>query len=276
MVISHGSREKEWVERVDRTVEEARSVLQRRLAGAGAAALNGEGTREKPEAVEVVGAYLELVEGRLIQDGVDRLEEAGATHVLAVPLFLSSGSTHVDEIGWALGAYPEPRRETDLERMRVGAKLTYGRPLANDAEVAEALADLAARVSESPAEESLLLIGHGSEEPWFREAWERDLSGLAVRIAERVGFADAAAAMLRPDQAAEQVGRLRERRPGARVVAVPAFVSEGYFTAQVIPARLAGLDCRYVPGSIIPHPRITDWIVRQAMEWLDGLEANRG
>jgi len=360
LVISHGSREKEWVERVEETVAEARRALSglqpggrktqttfgrnadaaakgvcdegacagqandERAADGNAAgeradsgstavvravdgsATGGSSTDERAvgsrssvegatderaagaiatgeesaiqgaagegTAVEVEGAYLELVEGRLIQDGIDRLEAAGVTHLLAIPLFLSTGSTHVDEIGWALGAYPKPRRETELQRMRVRARLTYGRPLANDPEVADALADLAARASANPADESLLVIGHGSDEPWFCEAWERELRGLADRIAERVGFADAAAATLRPDRVAQQAKRLLNRRPESRIVAVPAFVSGGYFTAKVVPERLAGLGCAYVPGSIIPHPRVTDWIVRQALEWLEQLK----
>jgi sirohydrochlorin ferrochelatase len=94
LVISHGSREAGWVALVDDSVEAARVQLESSLP--------------------IEAAFLELVEGRLIQDGIDRLEEAGVTHLFALPLFVSSGSTHVDEIGWALGAYPKPRTETEL------------------------------------------------------------------------------------------------------------------------------------------------------------------
>ncbi|MBB6676290.1 cobalamin biosynthesis protein CbiX [Cohnella lubricantis] len=252
LVISHGSREERWVSRVDDTIR---------------------GVREALAGIPVEGAYLELVEGRLIQDGIDRLEQMGVTHLLAVPLFVSSGSVHVDEIGWALGAYDEPRRPTDLKRLRVGMQLTYGRPIADDPEIAEALLDKAARDMSAAerARTGLLLIGHGSEEPWFYDEWKRGLLGLARRMAELGGYAAADAALLRPDEAAARVRALHERGAAARVErvqAVPVFISEGYFTSAVIPKRLAGLGCEYTPGSLIPHPKVGEWIVRQAAEWL--------
>lgn len=253
LVISHGSQEERWVSLVDDTVE---------------------GVREALPGVPVECGYLELVEGRLIQDGIDRLEEQGVTHMLAIPLFVSAGSTHVDEIGWALGAYEEPRRPTDLQRCRVKARLTYGKPIGDDPEIADALLDKLASsaASENPARESLLLIGHGSEEPWFRSEWRRGLQGLADRMRERGGYADADAALLRPDEVAERVRALQKRHAEEhRVVAVPVFISEGYFTSVVIPRRLKGLDCRYAAGSLIPHRKVGEWLVRQASEWLNDL-----
>ncbi|MBB6734021.1 sirohydrochlorin chelatase [Cohnella zeiphila] len=255
LVIGHGSRDERWVERVEETVR---------------------GVRKSLPGVPVACGYLELVDGRLIQDGIDRLEAEGVTDLLAIPLFVSEGSTHVDEIGWALGAYAEPRRPTDLERYRVESRLTYGRPIGDDPEIVDALLDklAASGLSEEPAREGLLLIGHGSEEAWFYEKWRSGLEGLAARMKQRGGFADATAALLRPDEAAD---RVRAMRSGSgtelRVLAVPVFVSEGYFTSEVIPKRLAGLGCRYAEGALIPHPKVADWVVRQAKEWLAKLRA---
>nr|WP_281067882.1 CbiX/SirB N-terminal domain-containing protein [Cohnella thailandensis] len=256
MVISHGSREEMWVTSVEETVAAVREALS-------------------PVIVE--SAYLELVEGRLIQDGIDRLEAAGVTHILAIPLFVSAGSTHVDEIGWALGAYEEPRRPTDLERMRVRAKLAYGKPIADDPEIADVLRD---RVAASMAgdgrradEISLLLIGHGSEDAWFYEEWHRGLEGLAALMKERGGYADAKVATLRPDEVAGRVSELRESNPGSFVAAVPVMISEGYFTSAVIPRRLEGLGCGYAESSLLPHPKLQEWIRRQAAQWLQELLA---
>ncbi|WP_123043460.1 sirohydrochlorin chelatase [Cohnella candidum] len=248
LVISHGSRESGWVAAVDHTVNAARAGL--------------------PAGTPVETAFLELVEGRLIQDGLDRLEAAGVTEVLAVPMFLSSGSTHVDEIGWALGAYPEVRTETDLEPFRVGAELTYGRPIDDDPEIVDILLERLSGLSEDPARECVLLIAHGSEWPGFHEAWRRGLSSLASSIRERGGYAETAFAMLRPDMVADTVGKLRERNPGAEVIALPVFLSEGYFTKEAIPRRLEGLGCRYDGKTLMPHPLVAKWLERQASEWL--------
>src|SRR5690606_29380403 len=97
LVISHGSRDPHWVGLVREAC--AAVTLPAELAGA-----------------PVECAFLELVDGHLIQDGIDRLERTGVTDIIVVPLFLSSGSTHVAEIAWALGLRAEPGVDTDLSR----------------------------------------------------------------------------------------------------------------------------------------------------------------
>jgi len=252
LVISHGSREAVWVERVEAAVREAAFLLKERT-GAG---------------VPMEAAYLELVEGRLIQDGVDRLEAAGVTDLLAIPFFISSGSMHVREIGWALGACDEPEGETDLEPVRLRARLTYGRPVDDDPEIADALLDKIAPFSADPANEAVLLIGHGNAEPEIHRAWLRGMAGLAERIRARGGYAAADFALLKTDDLAEKAESLRRGFPSCRVLAVPVFLSEGYFTAEAVPRRLQGAPCDYAETALLPHPKLAEWIARQSAEWL--------
>jgi sirohydrochlorin ferrochelatase len=250
LIISHGSRENGWVSLVDDAVHSCRKMLSK-------------------FDVPIEAVFLELVEGRLIQDGIDRLEAQGVTQMLAIPLFISSGSKHVDEIGWALGAYSECRTDTDLTPFRIQADLTYGQPIDDDPEIAEVLLERAASMSSDPAQEILLFIGHGSDKPGFHESWRRGLHALASRVRERGGYAGADITMLRPDLAAETAASLRRRYPEAAVLAVPVFLSEGYFTQQVIPQRLETVDCRYTGQALMPHPQVARWVARQASEWLN-------
>lgn len=258
LVISHGSREAGWVSLVDLTVDAARSAL---ASAADELAF---------ESIAVEAVFLELVEGRLIQDGIDRLEAQGVTRIFALPLFSSTGSTHVDEIGWALGAYPEAATKTEPERLKVGVPLTYGSPMNDDPEVVDVLTDRIQELSVDSSRESLLLVGHGSEEPDFHAAWQQVMTRLADKLRVRGGFADAQTAMLLPDQVADSFRLLRSRRAEDVIIVVPLFLSEGYFTKQVIPRRLHGLECRYNGRTFIPHPRVADWIYRQVSDWLKG------
>lgn len=298
LVISHGSRVSDWVSHVDDAVGAVR--LERKFAGsekgtAGAGLEQGAGTGPSADrdagangilttvsnadsvssTVPVEVAFLELVEGRLIQDGIDRLEAKGVTDLLVIPLFVSSGSKHVSEIGWALGAYATSLVDTELERFRVQAALTYGKPIDADPEIVEVLLDRLSVLSDGdgsggdPADATVLLIGHGSEHAGLHEAWRQGLTALASAVQIRGGYADAEIAMLRPDMIADAAGRLRARRPGCKVMALPVFLSEGYFTREVVPRRLAGLDCRYAGRTLMPHPLIARWIHRQAMAWLE-------
>jgi len=257
LVISHGSREPGWVALVDETIEIVRESVGNDL--------------------KVEAAFLELVDGRLIQDGIDRLAAEGVNETLALPLFVSSGSTHVNEIGWALGSYPEPLIETDLEPFDTLAfRIDYGRPMGEAPEVVEIVLDRLRAMSEDPAEESVLIIGHGSEETGFRENWERELTGIAERVKEAGGFRSAATALLLPNQVSERIQRVMREHSGKRILAVGLFLSEGYFTKTVIPRHLAasvGLEaCRYDGAALMPHPNVAAWIVRQAREWLGRTE----
>ncbi|MBD2868945.1 sirohydrochlorin chelatase [Paenibacillus arenilitoris] len=249
LVVSHGSRETEWVRLVDAAVEAAAASPS--VAG-----------------VPVVSSFLEIVEGRLIQDGIDELERMGVTDMLVVPLFISSGSTHVDEIGQAFGLPRISDLEGDLSMFRFNAKLRYGKPIDADPEIAELLAANIAELSTDPAREALLLIGHGSKEKVFHDRWREGLSLLGERLRSLGGYARAESAMLLPDQAAAKLKAMQAERPGEAVIVVPIFLSSGYFTNKVIPSRLEGLDYRYNGQAMLPHPAVERWLVRQMTEWL--------
>lgn len=246
VVVSHGSRAKEWVELVDAAVSKAATSID----------------------APVVSAFLEIVEGRLIQDGIDELESKGVTDLFLLPLFISSGSTHVDEIGQALGFPPLTELEGDLGEFRVDAKVAYGEPIDDDPEIVELLLENLSELSVHPEQEALLLIGHGSKEPVFHERWQLGLSRLAERLREQGGFARANYAMLLPDQAANRLNEMLQEQPDEAVIVVPVFLSQGYFTNVVIPSRLDGLNYRYTGRAMLPHPAIERWLSRRMSEWL--------
>lgn len=250
LVISHGSREAEWVQLVDEAVREAAS----------APVLSG---------VPVVSSFLEIVEGRLIQDGIDELERQGVTMIYVLPLFVSSGSTHVDEIGQAFGLPPVGGLQGDLGTFRVTADVRFGLPIDDDAEIAELLLSNIQELSAAPERESLLLVGHGSKESGFHERWQQGMSRLGERLRELGGYARAEFAMLLPDQAADKLKAMQAAHPEEAVIVVPLFLSRGYFTNHVIPTRLAGLDYRYNGRAMLPHTAIARWIVRQVEAGLE-------
>ncbi|WP_342548302.1 CbiX/SirB N-terminal domain-containing protein [Paenibacillus sp. FSL P2-0089] len=251
LLISHGSRDQAWVSMVD----EAVSHLTLR--------------EELPVAV----AFLELVEGRLIQDGIDKLEHAGVTDIIVIPLFVSSGSTHVDEIEYALGAKPVPERETDLAPFRVAAKVHYGYPVDDDPDIAQMLWDKLRELSQHPGREMVLLVGHGSRHDGFRQRWEQGISSLAARLREISGLAAADYGLLNPDSVRSRVEHWQEQ--GYDVLVAPLFLSEGYFTKVVIPQRLEGLDYAYSGQTLLPHPLLPRWIQRQVEAALQRLEGQR-
>jgi sirohydrochlorin ferrochelatase len=250
LVISHGSRSPHWVDLVDEAVQAA----------------------ARPDGVPICSSFLEIVEGRLIQDGIDQLESLGVTDLIVIPLFVSSGSTHIDEIQYALGVIEEPALETDLQPFRLEARVHFGVPLDEDADViAQMLYDQIQPLSVLPEREKVLVVGHGSVEESFHQKWRQGLDQAAERLMAIGGFAGAEGAMLLPDQTVERMERLRQDDRGDAVLVAPLFLSEGYFTEQVIPKRLEGMDYRYNGRAMLPHPLVIQWMERQIAERVEGL-----
>ncbi|CAM3464032.1 sirohydrochlorin chelatase [Marinicrinis lubricantis] len=241
LVISHGSRDEEWVRLVTDAVEQM----------------------ELSRSLPVECSFLELVEGRLIQDGIDRLEAAGVTHIIVVPLFVSSGSTHIDEISWALGVKDTPILETDLERFRIQGKVTFCSPLDDDPIAADILYEKIKPLSERPEREIVMLVGHGSNEDGFHQAWLRGMESLAAQVKRLGGFAESDVSMLLPDQLGQKVREWNTRQPDYQVIVAPLFLSEGYFTNRVVPQRLDGCVYRYNGKAMLPHPNIVNWLEKQ-------------
>ncbi|MDQ8733917.1 CbiX/SirB N-terminal domain-containing protein [Paenibacillus sp. LHD-38] len=252
LVISHGSREAAWVKLVDDAV----------IAAAASPCLSD---------IPIVSSFLEIIEGRLIQDGIDELERQGVTDMYVVPFFISSGSTHVDEIGQAFGLPWLTDLEGDLGTFRVSANVRYGLPIDDDPEIAELLAANIAELSTEPEKEALLLIGHGSKEKMFHERWQEGLLKLGERLRALGGYKRAEYAMLLPDQAAAKLAEMQAANPGEAVIVVPLFLSRGYFTNHVIPTRLTGLEYRYNGKAMLPNQAIERWLERQMLEGLQRL-----
>ncbi|EXX85711.1 cobalamin biosynthesis protein CbiX [Paenibacillus darwinianus] len=254
LVISHGSRDPDWVALVDEAVDAVR----------------------RPADLPVVSSFLEIVEGRLIQDGINALEADGVTHIYVLPLFVSSGSTHVDDIGQAFGRAPAAYREGEMEPFAVKrAAVAFGKPIDDDPVIAEIVYGNVRELSVEPERETLLLVAHGSREKGLNRVWRTGMSRLAERVRVLGGFKRAEIATLLPDQAACVMKALTGRRAdaAAAVLVAPLFLSRGYFTSKVIPGRLEGFDYRYNGHALLPNRCISRWMERQIGEWLTELEA---
>ncbi|WP_083485170.1 sirohydrochlorin chelatase [Paenibacillus ihumii] len=250
LVISHGSPDSHWVKLVDDAVAAVRAEL--------------------PEGLPVEASFLEIVDGRLIQDGIDRLELQGVTDMIVIPLFMSSGSTHVDEIAYALGVTDTPEKETDLERFRLSARVFFGEPVDDHPLVAQMIWDKVKPMSREPGREALLLIGHGSRHEGFRQRWERGISSLAARVKEIGGVAATDFALLNPDSVHRKVNYWQER--GYEVLIAPLFLSAGYFTKQAIPSRLEGMAYRYSGEALLPHSLLPHWMLDQILHIMRSLK----
>ncbi|MEH7087324.1 CbiX/SirB N-terminal domain-containing protein, partial [Neobacillus drentensis] len=166
---------------------------------------------ELPEGMPVEVVFLEIVEGRLIQDGIDRLEAKGVTDLLVIPFFVSGGSTHLDEIAYALGVKAKPAIETDLDPFRVRANVYFGQPMDSDPEeLAKIILEKHHKnlgAEESKDSEVLLLVAHGSDHPVFYERWVEGIQRIADEVRKQGEFVEVDTALLLPDQMYDKIIR---------------------------------------------------------------------
>lgn len=250
LVISHGSRDPKWVRLVDEALLEL----------------------EIPENVPIVAGYLELVEGQSIQDGIDALERQQVTDLIVIPLFVSSGSTHIDEIRYAFGVQAEPTIETDLEPFQIRSRIHFTAPLDDDPSVVQILLEHLQQLSRQPDAEVMLLVAHGSKEQFFFTKWYRALKSIAIQLQQQGKLAAVETAMLLPNQVPCKIKVLTKKYPQHSILVLPLFLSEGYFTRTVIPSRLEGYPHRYEGKALLPHPRISRWIESKVSSVLETIQ----
>ncbi|GIP35209.1 sirohydrochlorin chelatase [Paenibacillus sp. J2TS4] len=238
LVIAHGSPDPGWVALVDETVRQAALPLP---VGIG---------------------YLGGVPDRGIAEALRHLERTGVHTVLIVPLFVSAGSTHINEIRYMLGLIPAPEVATDLTPLNVNVRLVWSDPLEDSEPVQLIWEERLRELSTELSQEALLVIGHGSGEPGFHEIWENLLQSVSDSLQRKFRLKAAAYATLRPDTVAAQAESLLSR---GRLLVLPLFLSEGYFTRQAIPDRLEGISYAYTGRTYLPHPQVAIWI-RQTVE----------
>lgn len=239
LVIAHGSRDEKWIAAIDQAVDQARVDIPREVG------------------------YLELVPGRRIEDGVRSLERRGVDQIIVAPLFMTMGSAHANEIQYALGLIERPAIPTDLAPIATKASFIWNAPLEDHPTVLEIVEERAREMSRNARQEVVLLVGHGCKHPRLEKRWDRLLMNIGRRLVKRVGFKSCSFATLSSGRWAEQAKRLAS---SDRLIVVPIFVSEGYFTRQAIPRELADVDCAYEGKTLLPHPLISKWIEQTVVQ----------
>lgn len=217
---------------------------------------------------------------RRFQDAVARLEAAGAKRIVVVPLLVSSHSGHFEQIRYLT-------RQTDsldevmqmhlhhagIERPASSVPITVAPALDGAVEMAKVLAERAAAAASRPAEQALLLLGHGPNSAEDYAAWMKSLRPVADSVRVWAGFLDVRVGLLREDAPspvrAEAVRGIRDlielqrQVTGREVLVVPVLLSRGGIARSRVEADLAGLPVRYTGDALLPHPAMARWIERR-------------
>lgn len=257
---------------------------------------------------------------RTIQEGIDKLEKKGVTKIVVVPLFISSHSFIIrqteyllkkrDELadppmvmdhsaGHGAGAHGTnghgaghhgPQMSEDgskhaeketLEQLRFNAEIILTGALDDHPIVADILYSRIMELSHMPANEAVIIVGHGPNPEDDNRKWVEEMESLADQIrakqkgenkASRLIFTttvrdDADKAIY--EQAKENLRNLvKQAGKHGDVLVVPLLLSQGGVEKGIV-KRLEGLEYHWSGKTLLPDPKITEFVkvsVEEALE----------
>ncbi len=222
--------------------------------------------------VEVaLGMGMHSGEVRRFQEAVNKLERRGVTRIVVVPLLVSSYSEVYRQFEYLLGIRKKP--EWPVEPLRLEVPVVMGKALDDHPLVAEVLLERAQELSRDPANETVVLVGHGPNGDDDNRQWLDVMNRLAARVKEEGKFHEVATATMRDDASKELQDKAKEQFRAAvqtagakgRVLIVPLLMARGGIEEK-IPKLLSGLSYVYRGQTLLPSRKIEEWIARQAQE----------
>ncbi|MCS6897153.1 MAG: hypothetical protein NZM29_04205 [Nitrospira sp.] len=220
-----------------------------------------------PAALSVVGYDQHGVEGDYavyLTQAMQELKQAGATEILAIPLFLSESDPLLTRMKPVLPTYAG------------GLPLRWAPAMSHDYLIAQIVLDRVSALSEHPEAEQLVLVGSGAIDEASEEALRTDLNALLAYVTRYKAFRETEVVVLydREAQHARQKNEavrsrilIQAAKPD-RTILVPAFIGpkldssmslSSWLGAQFGKTRIA-----YKPDELLPHPNVGLWLKKTA------------
>jgi sirohydrochlorin cobaltochelatase len=217
------------------------------------------------------------------QEAVGRLERAGVSEIVVVPLLVSSHSGHYDQIRWLAGdsvvlseTMHHHLHMAGITRPKTNLRIRVTKAIDGSTDIARVVAERAKALAPAPHERALLIVGHGPNSAEDNAAWMENLRAIADSVRRWTGFADVKVGLVRDDAPApvraEAVRHVRDlidlqaRLTGKDVIVVPMLISKGSVSRDKIPADLAGVPHVYGKETIVPHPAVARWVEARVRE----------
>ena len=202
-----------------------------------------------------------------LQKAVDQLTAAGAKRIVVIPAALSRNASVYRQWDYILGNREEPAYLATAQ-IETDAELIFRPVMGSHPLAAEIMLEYASEISEQPAEETLIIVGHG---PQDAEDNKREMAIIEQHVEwvkERSDFANVKAINLQDDAVEEvraaNVAILRDwiesaTAAGQRVLIVGYLMSTRGIQYK-FKEDLKGLDYTLQRKGISSHPLFARWI----------------
>jgi hypothetical protein len=222
--------------------------------------------KEKPTAIAFGMA---MMASDHIQAAVDDLTAAGAKTIVVVTGQATEANSLSRQWNYIFGRGDTVAYAT-VPRLKSSAKLIYVGSYGFNPIIASIMADHACEISKDRANELVLLVTHGPEEPEDNVVELESLQKYADHIKSTVGFSDVKAISLQDDALPAlregNVKRMRRYaetaiRQGKRVLVVAA-VTQSLGIQQKLYSDLDGIVFTYNEKGLSGHPRYVEFIAK--------------
>jgi sirohydrochlorin ferrochelatase len=218
-----------------------------------------------------------------IQDVAARMEAAGVSRIVVVPLLISSHSGHYEQIRYLAGQTDQLDENMmhhlhmgGLKRVQTRVPVEVAAAIDDSPDVARVLAERARELVPQPQGRALFLVGHGPNSSEDLAVWMKNLRVLGDSVRALTGFRDVRVGLVQDDAPAhvraEAVTRVREfitlqhELTGQDVAVVPVLISRGKLSTEKLPRDLANLPILYNGEPLLPHPILAKWIEARVRE----------
>jgi sirohydrochlorin ferrochelatase len=227
--------------------------------------------KEYPAALGLIGREYTGVEGEYavyLTRAVQELKKAGATEIVAIPLFLSAEDPILRRAMPTLPAYA------------AGLPLRWAPVMAESYLTSQVVLDRVDALSQQPEQERLLLVGIGATDEASEKALKTDADKLLAYVQRYTHFREAET-VIYYDRAVEGAEKkndeikahiLAQIAKQGRTIVVPTFIGPKFDRSMAMTAWLGkqfkGLNVAYHGAELLPHPNILLWLKKTANQFV--------
>jgi len=220
-----------------------------------------------PAALGLVGRDYTGVEGEYaayLTRAAQELKQAGATEIVAIPLFLSEADSLLKRVKPLVPAYTG------------GIPLRWAPAMGQDYLIGQIILDRVEALSERPESERLILVGTGATDDASDKALKADLEKLLDYVKRYKTFRDTEVVIYydREAREADQKNKeikahlLSQMAKQGRTLLVPAFIGPKFDHAMSLTSWLDSefkqTQAVYKPNELLPHPNALLWLKKTA------------
>jgi hypothetical protein len=214
-----------------------------------------------------LGLGMSMMMSQHIQLGLDDLVAAGVERIVVIPIVSTEYNSMIRQWWYIFGLIDEPSYAT-VPRVKTEAEVVFVKPPNDDPLVAEILLEHAEEISEDPANEVVIIAGHGPSSPEDNRKQIAMMESLAHIVQEDGGFSAVKIASLQddaPDEVrAANVADMRKMVEEANADGKQVLVVTSLMGARTIQKKLRkdlqGLDYKFNAKGLIQHELFVDWI----------------